>query len=386
MGQHPGWGCTTVLTSTSLYRASVNTPTRRETQIRVLHGTTTVALLNTEALIAGSVTASLSSRVSRTADFTLPGQYFPDLPTDLLSPYRAIVEISTGIGYPDGSREIFPVFKGRIYDATIGPDGIASFRADDLAADVVSYRFEMPNVSQSGPGTSTLLEIRRLIQQAYPDATFGVNDSDDANVPILAWDDDRGQAIDDLASSLQSRWYTLGNGDFVVRRFPYVASTPIIALTDGPGNAISEASKTVTRDGTFNSSTVVSERLDGSAPVTATVRDNNPTSDTYFGGDFGLVSQVTRLQTPLDQVLANELARKQLVASLALGEQWNWTMVSDATLEPGDTVSISYRGRTATQVLDSIQYPLVADTMRVQSRSSIPEPILTGIEATEFAT
>lgn len=375
-----------MLTASATYRASVNTPTRRETQIRVIHGTTTVALLNNEALISGSVAANLSSRVTRSAEFTMPEEYFPDLSTDLLSPYQAIVEISTGIGYPDGSREIFPVFKGRIYEATLESDGVASFRADDLAADVAAYRFEQPNISQAGPGTSTLNEIRRLIQQAYPDATFGSNDSDDAEVPILAWDDDRGQAVDDLAASLQSRWYALGNGDFVVRRYPYVASTPLITIQDGPGGAVSQATKSITRDGTFNSSTVVSERLDGSLPFSSTVRDENPASPTYFGGNFGKVSQVVRVQTPLDQVLTDALARRQLVSSLALGEQWSWTMMSDATLEPGDTVTVSYRGRSATQVLDSIRYPLVTDMMDVQSRSSIPEPILTGIDTTEAVT
>jgi len=372
-----------VLTSTALYRASLNTPVRRETLIRVTHGShtsATLALLDDEALISGSVSASLNNRVSRSVDFTLPESYFPDDPTDLLSPYKAFVQISTGIGYPDGSREIFPVFTGRLYDATLNDDGTATFRGDDLAADITAYRFEIPNSSQSGPGTSTLNEIRRLIQQAYPEATFGTNDSADGQVPILAWDDDRGGALDDLAASLRSRWYALGNGDFVVRRYPYLASAPVLSLTDGPGRAVSSASKTVTRDGAFNSVTVVSERLDGSAPVSVTVRDNNPASDTFFGGEFGRVTQVMRVQTPADFVLADELARRQLVTSLALGEQWSASIVPDATLEPGDTISISYRGRSAIQVLDSISYPLTADgTMQLQGRSSIPEPILAGI-------
>lgn len=349
-----------------------------------MHGGVTVALINTEALISGNVSARLSSRVTRSVEFTLPDTYFPELPTDLLSPYRAIVQISTGIGYPNGSREIFPVFTGRVYEASQDPDGTVTFRGDDLAADVCAFYFEQPNVSQSGPGTSTLSEIRRLIQQAYQPATFGTNDSDDATVPILAWDDDRGQAVDDLASSLHSRWYALGNGDFVVRRYPYVASAPVLSITDGPAGAISQASRTITRDGTTNSVTVVTERLDGSNPVTATVRDNNPTSPTYFGGLFGKVTQVIRIQTPVDAVLAEALARRQLVASLSLGEQWSVSMVPDATLEPGDTVSLSYRGASSDQVIDSISYPLTTDgTMALQTRSSIPEPILTSVTEDE---
>lgn len=371
-----------MLTSTAAYRASLPTPVGRATTIRVTHGPTVVAYITDDALIAGRVTAKVASRVTRSAEFTLHSDFYPNDFDDLLAPERAIVQISTGIRYSDGSQEVFPVFTGRIYQASQDADGYVDFQADDLAADVVAYRFERPASSQFGIGTSTLSEIRRLIQQAYPAATFGVNDSDDANVPPLAWDEDRGRALDDLASSLQSRWYALGNGDFVVRRFPYVLTPPVLSITDGPLGLVSRATRSKTRDGVTNSVTVVSERLDGSTPVVSTVRDNNSSSPTYVGGLFGVVSQVITVQTPLDAVLTNALAQRQLVSSLSLKEQWSWDQVPDATLEPGDTISVSYRGAVADQVIDSITYPLTTNgLMTIQGRASLPEPILTGIES-----
>lgn len=366
-----------MLTSSVVYRDALPRPVRRETQIKIIHGETTVATINTEALLSGSVSAQLSSRVTRSAEFSLPGSYFPASPTDLLSPYRAKVLISSGIGYSDGSREIFPIFKGRVYQASMNESGIASFRGDDLAADVIAYRFETPNSSLSGPGTSTVGEIRRLIQQAVQTAQFGTNDVDDGEVPVLAWDDDRGKALDDLANALHARWYALGNGDFVVRRFPYVATAPVLTLTDGPLGAISTASRVLSRDGVTAGVTVVAERLDGSDPLYATVHDNNPSSPTYFEGLFGKVTQVLRIQSPSNAALAYEMARRQLVSSLALSEQWTATVVPDYTLEPGDTVRMTYRGATADQVLDSITYPLTTDgMMSLQGRSSIVEPTL----------
>lgn len=348
-----------------------------------MHGGVTVGLINTEALISGSVSAQLSGRVTRSAEFTLPDTFYPQTATDLLAPERAIVQISTGIGYPDGSREIFPVFTGRVYEASQAESGTVTFRGDDLAADVVAFRFETPNSSQSGPATSTIGEIQRLIRDAYDAATFGTHDADDGEVPVLAWDEDRGQALDDLSSSLQSRWYALGNGDFVVRKYPYTATTPLLTLSDGIGGVVSGATRSKTRDGVTNSVTVVSERLDGTSPVRAIVRDNNAASPTYFSGLFGKVSQIITIQTPVDEFIATLLAKKQLVSSLALAEQWSASIVPDATLEPGDTVTISYRGASADQVLDSITYPLTADgTMAIQGRASIPEPILTDISDT----
>jgi uncharacterized protein DUF5047 len=366
-----------VLTASARYRDALPRPVRRETEIKIIHGDTVVDVINTEALISGGVSAQLSSRVTRSAEFTLPGSYFPQSPTDLLSPYRAKVLISTGIGYTDGSREIFPIFKGRVYQASMSASGLATFRGDDLAADVISYRFETPASSLSGPGTSTVSEIRRLVQEAVQTASFGTNDVDDGEVPVLAWDDDRGKALDDLANALHARWYTLGNGDFVIRKFPYTATAPLLSLTDGPLGTIVSAARTLSRDGVTAGVTVVAERLDGSEPLYATVHDNNQSSPTYFNGLFGKVTQVVRVQSPSNVALAYELARRQLVSSLALSEQWSADVVPDYTLEPGDTVSLTYRGATADQVLDEITYPLTASgTMSIQGRSSIPEPTL----------
>jgi hypothetical protein len=359
------------LTATALYNAAIANPHERATRIRVFHGTEDVTPAGGLPIVDGTVHAALSSRVTRSLDLEVPHEYFPHNPTDLLSPYRATVLVETGIRYPNGSVELFPVFRGRIYQATLNGDGAALLRADDLAADVLAYRFEQPEPAQAG--ISTIDQMRILISQAIDNATFGPNDVDDATVPELVWDDDRGKAMDDLASSLRGRWYALGNGDFVVREFPYLTSTPVVDLTDGPQGIVVSASKTVTRDATANSITVISERVDGSEPITATRRDGAIASPTYFGGLFGKVSQILKPQTPLTAAGADQLALRTLEASLALTEQWSVSMVPLHWLEPGDTVGINYRGVSAEQVIDSMTIPLTTrGSMSLRTRSSVP--------------
>lgn len=358
------------------YEPALHGPHRRVSYIDAtdING---VVLASRVPVIAGTVRADITNRVSRSATFTLPFEFYPDLHTDPFSPYQAVVHIRSGLALGNGLEILFPVFTGRVYDATLEPDGAVTFRADDLSADVVAARFEQPRSSNPGLYPNQLSEIRRLITEAVPQATFGVSDVPVSVTPFLVWDEDRGQALDDLADSMGGRWYAQGDGSFVVRRIDYAPATPVQTLQDGPQGLLSRARITRTRDGSANSIVVVSERLDGTDPVRVVARDIRPGSPTRFGGLFGQVVQVIKVQTPLTQNEATTLARSQLAAAVALTEQWDSEVVPDHRLEPGDTVRLGYRGKRTDQVIDAITYPLgVNGTMSLSTRGEVQIPIL----------
>lgn len=366
-----------VLPISSAYNAVVKGPHEQVTRVRVFHGTTEVTPAGGVPIVDGSVTASLTSRVTRNLDLQVPFEFFPHNPTDLLSPYRATVMVESGPRYLDGTTEFFPLFTGRIYEATLTGDGGVQLRADDLAADVLAFRFEQPQSSQ--PGLSIVQQMQALISEAVNNPVFGSNDVDDTTCPPLVWDDDRGKALDDLASALGARWYTLGNGQFVIREFPYITGPVVAFLVDGTASdnqgLIISANKTITRDATANSITVISERMDGTAPIIVHRRDNGTGSSTQFGGLFGRVSQILKPQTPITAAEADQLARLQLAASLALTEQWSLETPSFHFLEPGDTIRIRYRGVETVQVIDSWRIGLTpSSTMSMVTRSSISPP------------
>jgi hypothetical protein len=367
-----------VLPISSAYNAVVKGPHELVTRIRVFHGSTEVTPVGGVPIVDGSVTAALSSRVTRSLDLQVPFEFFPHNPTDLLSPYRATVMVESGPQYLDGTSELFPLFTGRIYEATLAGDGAVTLRADDLAADVLAFRFEQPQRSQTS--VSIIQQMQSLISEAVSGATFGSNDVDDTGCPDLVWDDDRGKALDELASALGARWYTLGDGRFVVREFPYITGTVVAFLVDGTASdgqgIIISANKTITRDATANSITVVSERMDGSTPIIARRRDIATGSPTQFGGLFGKVSQILKPQTPLTATEADALAKQQLAASLALTEQWTLEVPALHFLEPGDTIRIRYRDVESVQVIDSWSIGLTpANTMSISTRSSVDPPV-----------
>lgn len=352
------------------YEPALHGPHRRVARIDAYDMDGNVLVLDVP-VFGGQVSADLTNRVSRSADFELGPEFYPRTPTDPFSPYAAVVKIRAGIAHGNGMEVLFPVFTGRVYEARKEASGAVSFRADDLAADVIAYRFEQPQASSRVATATPVSEIQRLILEAVPQATFGTNDVSGGSVPDLVWDEDRGQALDDLAESMGCRWYTLGDGSFVVRRFLYTPSTPVQTFQDGPRGLMSQATTTITRDGTANSVVVVSERLDGTDPVRVVRRDTTAGSPTLFGGPFGKVTQVIKVQTPLTQNEANILASTQLTAAVALSEQWNANVVADYRLEPGDTVRLSYRGLMADQIIDRMTYPLGTQLMNLTTRGTV---------------
>jgi hypothetical protein len=318
----------------------------------------------------GTVSAQLTSRVSRVAEFTVDASWFPESPDDILSPYHAVVEIEAGIGYPSGEQEMFPVFVGRVVDARLDPSGEVTIRADDLAADVVNADFETPYALGRGPSAVAAMEA--VILDGFPEAVFGTHDVTDAPVPDLAWDSDRGKALDDLASIMGARWYTLGDGSFVFRAYAYDDVTPVIRIFDGPAGILSTADISLTSDGTHNSVVVVSERPDGGAPVRAVVRDLDPSSPTFYAGPFGRRVLNVTAPTALTTAEAQRIAAATLNASRALTSQWALTCSPDMTLEPGDVVDLEFRDRRSVQVIDAITYPLGArEAQDIRTRSAV---------------
>jgi len=359
-----------MLTSSALYKQAIHAPNQQGVfQADLYDGPGGTVIARDVPVFSGSISANLTHRVTRTGTFTLGGEWWPSTdPAAPLTPYRTVVNIRAGIRYGDGSREIFDVITGRVGEITRNDDGSVTARVDDLAADVLGVEFEQPRNSEN---VSVVSQIRRLISEALPEATFGTDDVTDAATPVLTWDTDRGKALDDLANAIGGRWYALGNGDFVVREYPYDVGTVVQTVQDGKGGLLVSGAPSITRDGAANSVTVFVERFDGGAPFTVTARDNSPTSPTRWGGPFGRVTKVIKVQTPLTIGQAQTLARAELNAATALSSSWTVAMVPDYTLEPGDTVRLISRGENQVQLIDSITYPLGPGTMTLSTRAYV---------------
>jgi hypothetical protein len=358
-----------------MYRSALATSHRPYLLVEVLDGNRNV-LATDLTFLSGSVSADLTSRVARTCTITLDESFYPFEPGDLLAPYGNMIRVTRGIEFAEGSRYAWVVFLGRIQQATVTSDGTCTIQASDPAVDVIDVKFFDPENSQVG--TPVEDEVRRLISDAVPLASFGTFDTFGVPVQQLTWQLDRGQALDELATSVGAFWYCLADGSFVLRRYPWTVPNPaVVTYSDGADGSVSAWSSTRSRNEVFNSLTVSGERLNGDTPVYATAEDDNPASPTYILGNFGRRHQLLRLQTPASQGAAQGAASDNLRRMTALVDSWNWAMTPDAALELGDTVSLNVAGRSdIIQVVASYTIPLdLSGPMRVSGRSLVLGPL-----------
>lgn len=321
--------------------------------------------------IDGSVRATLSSRVARVLSLTVDRSWFPLLGNGavdtggLLAPFGNRLKAWRGITYGDGTVVRFPVFSGRIEQIQMSRSGSVTLGANDLAADVVSAQFEVP---QSSIPTNTIsTEFRRLVRDAVPDAVFGTSDLTGTKIAPVAWQSDRAQALDDMSATVAMTWYPLADGSFVQRLTPWtkpgqVAQITLIDGTDAaPGayGTISDWTITVSRTGVYNSVVFTSERQDGSTPVFATVRDLNPVSPTYYLGNFGKAPFLIQNQAALTQSQCLSAAQSTLKSATAITQTWDpVSIVPDASLELGDLVTMKADKAASTQVITGFTLPM----------------------------
>lgn len=355
----------------AMYRMALATSHRPYFLLEVLDGLQNV-LATDLTYLSGTVTATLTSRVARTCTVTFEESFYPYEPTDLLAPYGNMIRATRGIEFADGTRNAWVVFVGRIQSTRLEADGTCTVFASDFAVDVVENKFFTPRNSQAGDLVST--EVYRLIADAFGQAVFDAPQVTDIAVQPLTWQLDRGQALDELATSVGAFWYPLADGTFTLRQYPWtVQGTPVVTYSDGDGGSVIYSTAERSRETVYNVLTVTGERLNGDEPVYATAADTNPANITYVAGPFGVRSQLLRLQTPSSQSGVQNAANDNLRRLVALVDSWQWDMTPDAALELGDTVTLDVRGRSdIIQVVAGFSIPLdLSGPMRVQGRSQV---------------
>lgn len=320
--------------------------------------------------VKGTVSANLTSRVTREAQFTLHEDWYPWEDTDLLAPYGTELRAYKGIRYGNNEPVYWPTFIGKIQDVDIA-EGAVIVRAADRAAEVVENKFTAPESSVAGEPVPE--EVRRVIRGRLPGATFGTDDVFYERVPVLVWENDPGSALDEMATAVGAFWYALASAEFVLRRYPWtVRRDPVLTLTDGDGGTVLASAGRRQRDGIYNVVTVTGERADGSTPVSGTDEDTDPASRTYAAGPFGRRGLLRRLNTPGTTEVALGAAKALRRRTTGTTHRWSFTAIPDAALELGDVLDLRVRGRNGiVQVVESFTLPYGGGSMGVSCRAQV---------------
>lgn len=305
--------------------------------------------------VGGSVSATYNAQVGRTGTVEMERNYYDALGVTTLSD---IVMIRTGIP----GIEMVPIMTGRVDSIQNNrTTGAVTLAIVDRAADIVRALFETPWAVQDGQ--STLDVMTAMIQDVDPSFTVDVGPGvqDDA-VTAGNYEEDRGSALDELAKGINAVWLATRTGSFLIASNPYkgVAVASGITIRNGVDGTIREATDTVSRSVVRNSVTVISEAFSGTSPIRVTVRDDVPGSPTLWGGPFGKQNCIIRNDTLKSRLAAEEFASRILSQSLAMVHSWQISTPHFPLLDPLDVFDTVYNGDTLTQVVESVDYPLLA--------------------------
>lgn len=300
-----------------------------------------------------SVYATYATRGGRDGDMRVDRDV---IESGLLNPLTDEVIIYTGI------RNVIdiPIFAGRVQDTNSEENGSVDVPLMSRGSEIIAAQFEVP-----WPVTPPLLSTSamiRIIQDVNPDWAVDISRAVTKPIPAnLVFEYDRGGALDQIAQGASHIWQPDRTGGFTIYENPYaigptLASQSVVTLQDGENGCLVRVFDAKSRQGIYNSITVVSERVDNTAPIRVTVRDVAATSQTRWGGPFGKANRVVKNQNPISVAEAQALATRILRQSLALQRSWRISIPHMPLLDPGDVFTLWYRDEVTAQVVESIQY------------------------------
>lgn len=299
--------------------------------------------------------------------------HLPLQPTDPLMPLGDELRIHLGIRYPDGSTELVQVFAGPVVSCpTALARGQFTVHAEGWLRYVADDRFLAPYQ----PAGSATAAITALLRESVPDAVVDVAVPDRPVPAGLLFEEDRLQAVQDLAAGLGAVVTERPAGGFRIAPDPSPdpAAQPVRSYLHGEGNTLlSRNEPALTREERYNA--VVATNPDDDT-VRAVAKVDDPASPVRWGGPFG--RKALYFSSPLlTAATVQQAAASRLDNLRGRVRKIEADIGPDPALEPGDHVLIRWPSphRTSRPVEEiaqvrRVEHPIGPGVTRLQLRGT----------------
>lgn len=265
------------------------------------------------------------------------------LPTDrdsALAPYGSVLRVYTGIDYAGGSSEELLVAELPI---TASPTWTERSSFEVTCASwlqwVADNRFLAP--WSPDPALTVRQNIDALILDSAPWLTITHSGPDGAVPGGLVWEEDRLQAVTDLASMVGCLVRPVWDGSLIVAPEPVPdgSAGPVRSIDHGQDGVLLTGSRPkMDRDERYNG--VVAYNPDNPA-VWALATVDDPASPLVWGGPFG--KKVLYLSSPILAVgNVQQAAQTRLDGLAGRARVIEASLVPDPSIEVGDHIRISW--------------------------------------------
>jgi Domain of unknown function (DUF5047) len=310
----------------------------------------------------GQLRSDRDARVTRQGTLSVAfaaAENFPDL-REL--PFGGYARIERGLMYADGSEELVPIGHLRIDSVSWeGEAGAATLTLSDRMAQVQDEPFTVPWAPGAlKPSDAARAAVEQVFGATIPYTILTDPATEPALTPDTIYEQDRAQAVGDLAAAVQAEAYFDPAGGFVLRPAPDLEELePVWALDAGEAGVLAGAVESLDRTTIRNGVAVRGQAAADSAPIYALAVDDDPASPTLWGGPFGKVALVTTLTGATTQGQADETAATLLRLRLGLARSLTLRAVPNPALEPGDAIEVVFPdGRTEKQLVNALDVPL----------------------------
>lgn len=313
-----------------------------------------------------------------TADIRASGsiEVIGDWPTSQnlsLAPYGAEVFLSRGIDRGANGVLWAPMGYFRISEVTQADaaKGPLKLTLDDRMATIIDSRFLQPRQWMTGTTVGEIVD--ELILRIYPDAVIVFDD--DSNLSELGRslivEESRYEMLLTLAEGLGKVVYWDDLGRLVFRTIPDEGD-PIWSVKAGPGGAMVEADRSLSRQGVYNAVVVTGEGADDVMPVRAVARDAQQSSPTFFTGPFGRIPRFYSSPFITTQGQADNAARNLLQQSLGAPYDVGLSAFPNPAVRPFDVIRTVYDdGNRELHVVQRATIPFnVTSPVKIATRES----------------
>lgn len=314
--------------------------------------------------IAGSVTLSGSADIRTVGSVMVHGEdAWPLQNDDLLTPYGNEVFTRRGIDFGNGTVEWVSFGYMRIDEVSQTHDENypITLTCYDRMIGIIEARLLTPVQFEAGISVGAIVEY--LVLEVYPEATIEWDDDTDDIIITRSQiaEEDRFGFLKELVTSYGKIMYFDYRGIFVVQDVP-ADDTAVFTVNSGANGVLIDLNRSRSRDGVFNAVVVNGQGADTEQPVFAVAIDDDPNSPTNYYGRFGKVPRfyTSTFITTIDQAVTT--ARSMLLRMNGLPYGVDFRSVVNVALEPYDPVGIVTRRNRELHVLDTIEFPLDAET------------------------
>lgn len=318
-------------------------------------------------LVGGSVTASRTASNRRVCSVNLvdrDGSLSRVFPKGRRTVPAVEIVLKRGIQYANGAVELLPLGVFGVSGAAVKRGSEYTLTGYDRARRVARNRFTSPYVVAAGQryvDAAAALVANRLPFpiDAQVTATSGATIS---NSIVCLEQDDPWADAGKLCSAAGAEMFWDQIGRLIIQDIAVPSSAPDWRYLDGENSVILDDTEwTLSDDPGYNAVLALGESTDNTTAIPrALVVDDDPTSPTYYYGDYGAVPEFYSSPLLTTDAMAAKAGATRLQKRLGANDTMTLATVPHPAHDPGDTVRVRYYDIDELMIADSVSIPLDA--------------------------